>query len=154
MNNSDTKQAEQLNETAVNHSVLTLEHLTPYLPYRVKITKEYWGKVFTLDNDGTTLNCVGIDYVLNCKAKPILKPIIDLEKLVYNEFEKFNNNEKHDNRVIDLFCEEKTGFSDELTELENFNDFPYETVVYMFEYHYDVFGLIEKGLAISIHDVK
>ena len=121
-----------LPQNAVNHSVLTLEHLSAYLPYRVKITKEDWGKIFTLDNDGTTLNCVGIDYVFNCKAKPILKPILDLEKLVYNEFEKFNNNQKHDKRIIDLFCEEKTGFSDELTDLENFNDFHYETVSFMF----------------------
>lgn len=31
---------------------------------------------------------------------------------------------------------------------------PYECVEYMFKNHYDVFGLIEQGLAVSIHDVE
>ena len=59
---------------------LQLKHLAPYLPYRLKVTKDDWGRVFKMDNDGTTLNCIGIDYILNINAKPILRPLSDLTK--------------------------------------------------------------------------
>ena len=153
-----TKHSENTEPSNSTKPVLTTVFLTPYLPYNLKGIVYYTEtdtEIIKLSTKDGLNNEVSIhNWFTGYTCKPILRPIIDLEKLVYNEFEKFNNNEKHDKRIIDLFCEEKTGFSDELTELENFNDFPYETVVFMFEYHYDFFRLIEKGLAISIHDVK
>jgi hypothetical protein len=82
--------------------------------------------------------------------KIILKPISDLDKLVRNEFEKYDAKQKHNEEIINLFCEENG--VDEIIENIILSSLPYECVEFMFRNHYDFFGLIEKGLAVSVHD--
>lgn len=162
MNKSDTNQAKQLNETAVNHSVLTLEHLAPYLPYGLRLVAR---NVFS-DNPRRIFSELSATNIMSLVEndtlyKPILKPISDLEKIIFDEFEKYNIvfSNRHSSivykqEIIDLFSIENTGFEETLTEFETLDGFPYECVKYMFENYYDVFGLIQKGLAVSIHDVE
>lgn len=87
-------------------------------------------------------------------CKPILKPISDLSILVIEEFEKYDGkiNGKANDEIINLFCEENG--VDEIIENIVLSSLPYECVEYIFKNHYDFFGLIEKGLAVSIHDVE
>jgi hypothetical protein len=68
---------------------LELKHLAPYLPYGLKVSKDDWGKTFKMDSDGTTLNCVGIDFVIFKQAKPILRPLSDLTKEIEHNGKKF-----------------------------------------------------------------
>jgi hypothetical protein len=119
---------------------LEIKHLAPYLPYSVRITKDDWGKVFKLDNDGTTLNCVGIDYVLNVEAKPILRPLSDIAKV-------FEAMEEDDKKVI-MHCDYL------LKEDFIFLQEPYFISQILFKYHFDIFGLIDQNLAIDINTLN
>ena len=124
---------------------LEIKHLAPYLPYGVRVTKDDWGKIFTLDNDGTTLNCVGIDYVLNCKAKPILRPLSDLTKEIEINGEKFVP---------------KNMLSTSLQSLNSCEDLIKHRIIMfddsqkLIEWHFDIFGLIDKNLAIDINTLN
>lgn len=86
--------------------------------------------------------------------KLILKPISDLSLLVIEEFEKYDGkrNGKANEEIINLFCEENG--VDEIIENIELKSLPYECIEFMFKNHYDFFGLIERGLAISEHDVE
>ena len=86
--------------------------------------------------------------------KIILKPISDLSLLVVEEFEKYDGkkNGKANDEIITLFCEEN-GVDENIENIE-LKSLPYECIEFMFKNHYDFFGLIEKGLAISEHDVE
>jgi hypothetical protein len=132
---------------------LELKHLAPYLPYGINITKDDWGKIFKLDNNGTTLNCVGIDYVLNVKAKPILRPIADLYDLLYKEFSNYKKGIKYNEKLVDLFCYENIRTEELLSDID-LSKLPYECIEFMFRNHYDFFGLIENNLAININNLK
>ena len=89
------------------------------------------------------------DVYLN-EVKPLLHPLSKLDLYLHDQFFKYTENfAVYDNEVVDLFCVENTLTSDDLTEL-NLSKLPYECVEYMFRNHYDVFGLIEAGLAEEI----
>ena len=65
------------------------------------------------------------------------------------EFEKYDGkrNGKANDEIINLFCEENG--VDAIIENIELKSLPYECIEFMFRNHYDFFGLIEKGLAIS-----
>lgn len=64
---------------------LELKHLAPYLPYGLKLTKDYWGKIGELvpfikqDFKGLQIE---LDYAITTQCKPILRPLSDLTKKV------------------------------------------------------------------------
>lgn len=112
---------------------LELKHLAPYLPYKLNLERinyknERFKKLTAYDlcPDGEIDN-----------IKPILRPIEDL----YNE---------------------KTDFGIKIVHYFNFKtnvkldyrNFPYHVMEQLFKNHFDVFGLIPKGLAISYLDVQ
>ena len=139
---------------------LELKHLAPYLPYELEIKyKDFSGTLLRLwqDKEDLHINCKnGIGTFINSKYprefQPILKPITDLDILIYNEFVKYRKDtESADKEIIENFCEE-VGVTD-LLEITDLETLPYKTIEFMFKNHYDFFGLIEKGLAVSIHDV-
>ena len=153
---------------------LELKHLAGYLPYGLKITKEDWGKIFKMDNDGTTLNCIGIDYILNVNAKPILRPLLDLTKEIEVNREKFvpyiELAKKYAeisgyNEDIRIFRNKCYCYS-ESSEIEfrfNGRDFilngklvnaQHHLFLKLHEWHFDIYGLIEKGLAIDINTIN
>lgn len=136
---------------------LELKHLAPYLPYNLKVTKDNWGKIFKVDCDGTTLNCVGVDYVLHCQAKPILRPLsliiedcidgkspLELIRDKYNEEneEPITSVEFHNIGGITLYG---------LMTIDSFEvSMPYWAYEMLFSWHFDVFGLIPAGLATEL----
>lgn len=71
-------------------------------------------------------------------CKPILKPLTDITEEEYVILDGCHNFSSM--RFSDL---EKDP-----------TRYPYTIVQKLIEWHYDVFGLIEKGLAISVHDVE
>jgi len=81
---------------------------------------------------------------------PILHPLSDLTIEKY--FEMTGKNKKDDFALY--FTKEglyKQGYTSRL--FENCELLPYYHIVELLENHFDIHGLIEKGLAISIHDV-
>lgn len=75
--------------------------------------------------------------------KPVLRPMSDLTKIELWDA-GFNSH-------IDYLTHE---MQNPLNKGWSVLKAPYNMVAYLFKHHFDVFGLIEKGLAISIHDAK
>jgi hypothetical protein len=130
---------------------LELKHLASYLPYNLKCD------IFLAQqNMGTcvwrirTLDCFYLDKLKNNLEfiQPILRPLSDLNSEIEFHGRKFY--------PIDELAE-----IDEVVVLQYSFEFfetsmkylPHWIVQQLLEWHFDIFGLIENGLAISIHDV-
>lgn len=145
---------------------LTIEHLAPYLPYGIKVGLYANGVLKTThklkhDTLGITRYHISTDVILDDNVdskykfeyKPILRPMSELfnddgdciiESLIgglqeiqwcdaYDEWtEIFTDNPLHD-RLLQA---------------------PYEITQALFKNHYDVFGLIKKGLAVDINTIE
>lgn len=132
---------------------LTLEHLAPYLPYGIK----YQYEVFGTKHISNPLDIADRDTWQTLKdlnrIKLILRPMSDVKTIIETE-----DGPKHFASLLDLSQDEdgdwcERVYADQcespsvMSVITSFN-------WWLFQYHFDVFGLIEKGLAISIHDVK
>ncbi len=131
---------------------LELKDLAPYLPYdlQIKVTDQYFDKpipnsIFTVKWISDYQNCfpdrfvylccdTGLSFINNT-AKPILCPLSDLTE---TQLQEFNLDLSDQIDLIDL-RDQNTLFS----------DIRYGLAEFLFEQHFDVFGLIEKGLAIK-----
>lgn len=138
---------------------LTIKHISAYLPYELYFmryekkcidktaTPVIWSKdlyPFKTQLNAVSLN--GFDYE---KSKPILRPLSDLTKEIEVKGEKFSVNEK----MYDLFKLNPNWDGWEIfgkIEVE----FPYELWEKLFEWHFDVFGLIPQGLAYDINSLN
>lgn len=144
---------------------LTLEHLTPYLPYglliarKCPINKEYERSFEMVYQVGNTQSGVyGLSDVLKGKTlhgssiTPILRPLSDLTEEIrvkgFNNTEWFNPIEWIENNC-------SLGHEDLIKQiLEDdrwINQLPKYIHDYLIKMNFDVFGLIEKGLAIDIN---
>ena len=136
---------------------LGLKHLAPYLPYRltVKCMGEFIEdcdednpipKVFDLV--GLLKNKGSVSYHGNKEVFhyedifPILRPLSDLNKIIEINGTKFHP--KGQIRVLTSY---------KFAEFE-INDMQYGIIQLLFQWHFDVFGLIEKGLAIEINTLN
>lgn len=150
---------------------LELKHLAPYLPYDLKM---YWENLDGQIRDPYILLPSAIDHIIDFQNKPIMRPLSDLTKEIeYNGckfipliyFGKLNIEEQDwhrlyietDNKIF-FNCLFNTG-GDEDDLIVYFNKAsvgltPYERILELLQWHFDVFGLIEKGLAIDINTLK
>ena len=121
---------------------LELKHLAPYLPYELKVTRN----LKKIDTLGIFIglefgkNVYDVSYVLCNDLKPILRPLSDLNT---NNHVKFIKN-------YYICFDDFEGF---MVKRVNENYTRFNEFDYLFENHFDIFGLIDKGLAVSIHDV-
>lgn len=130
---------------------LELKHLAPYLPYGLKGI-DYDNKTYLFIG----LDCNGKEYwdcneVLDKKGydvKPILRPLSDLTEEIEINGEKFVPK----NKLTEMF--DYITFDYRAFESDFFLSMPYDLVKQLFEWHFDVFGLIEQGLAIDINTLK
>ena len=141
---------------------LTIENLAPYLPYGVKVLVDNGNGKYTdiitgigIIDDMIFLDETG-DWYYNDEndftAKLVLRPLSDLTKEIEHNGEKFIPWHKLEFGIDkDLDIEIIVGDSEYLylsyIGLRN-------EMQKLFEWHFDVFGLIEKGLAININEVK
>jgi hypothetical protein len=142
---------------------LEVKHLSPYLHYNLKFvfsniqnpTLSYHlvsvGKI----QCGHTLNLkenTEIYYVQKKYIKPILRPLSDLTKEIEVNGEKFVPFKWFN------FINSDIDFETQIIALSNdirwLNSTYYVIIEKLFEWHFDVFGLIEKGLAIDINTLK
>jgi len=114
--------------------------LCSYLPYELKI--KVGTKILELSTSHTTSK-IHIEMV--CKKsiyKPILRPLSDICKFINHNGEEM---------MLSLMGYEfplENLISEEILKME------YNTINLLFELHFDVFGLIEKGLAIDINTLN
>lgn len=128
---------------------LKLKHIAPYLPYNLMCQTKDRGNVVVSelnaaysDNSYTFMNIVESEKGFD-EIKPILRPLSDLTN---NEFDE----SVIGNQIVGSYKTKgilKTYYHKSV--LEN-----YEIMKWLFENHFDVFGLIEKGLAININDLN
>lgn len=139
---------------------LKLEHLAPYLPYQLK------GIDASFNNNIEVVEWVGelginncITYCTNIEFKdfePILRPLKDLfksNKGKYTQdtlFEHISSITSSD--VEEEFLSHLFDFKDKLEEV-NFEYAPWSIMQSLFKYHFDVFFLINKGLALDKNDI-
>jgi hypothetical protein len=130
---------------------LELKHLAAYLPYDLK------GKYKLQDVDENypeeirdkLLTSSNLDFFIEY-CKPILRPLSDLTKEITIKGEKFVPIEYIENNShVGFDCNKM------LLQLnENHNwiyHFDYYIVMYLIEWHFDIYGLIDEGLAIDIN---
>ena len=158
---------------------LNLEHLAPYLPYELtylspKVEKKNildWGKEKTIEKMGV------VSMMALCgheTMKPILRPLSDLVKNIEIDGDNFiplfhfAKMQIADDELDRLYIEtdNKTFFNcmyntggeeDDLVvyfDTCNILLTPYERITELLKMHFDVFGLIDKGLAIDINTLK
>ena len=142
---------------------LELKHLAAYLPYNVKMfANGFLGTLQTMNIDNTTQS--GYKIRVSCSDwwennnidgkiyKPILRPISDLTKEIEVNGEQTTpidwiwDNVKH----IDYFFDYGYLMVEECN-IENIEMYPYNVIKQLLSWHFDVFGLIQSGLAIDIN---
>tara|TARA_R110000796_G_scaffold249652_1_gene377696 strand:- start:8273 stop:8644 length:372 start_codon:yes stop_codon:yes gene_type:complete len=117
---------------------MELTHITPYLPYGLKIfvcLKHYKTQLF--------LNVDNIMTIEGVIKKPILRPLSELTEFLENLQENI-----HTEQWQDEWIEHFLDFTGK-TQEANIDACPYDLIQILFENHFDVFGLIPKGLAIN-----
>lgn len=139
--------------TKIKIMKLELKPLAPYLPYGLNYKGEYGGistlrkleycRSYNKENDCFT-DEFGVDGYLIQYIKPVLRPISDLTKEIEVNGEIFD--------MANWLM--KYGHNSALYHLSKpygYEKVTYEVMEKLFEWHFDVFGLIEKGLAIDIN---
>lgn len=120
-----------------------MKHLLPYLPYGLKAMVGNIEKDVLMHQNYSNNYQIWFMILLGdaqVVAKPILKPLHDL---TYGDIESLKD--KYDVGVTDDGGEM---FRDKDCSIKP-NEWRYDDVEYLIKNHFDVFGLIEKGLAVE-----
>ena len=129
-------------------------HLAPYLSYalQIKVENGIDNGIFELQPVMLTIqDHEGVNkfdkWFVQYESKPLLRPLSDLTKEIEHNGEKF----KPINRIP--LPKSRPTYLQDLLRLgegeKDFRTFEYQTIELLFEWHFDVFGLIPKGLAIK-----
>lgn len=128
---------------------LEIKHLSVYLPYGLKFkTNTGWCTLLTINYDDNLIN-ESYEETYDLKdIKPILRPLSDLYKEDLNYLVN--------NHSTDWFADTNNEYLiNDYLEKENLHHYieflPFGLVQWFIENHYDIFGLIEKGLAINVN---
>lgn len=146
---------------------LELKHVLPYLPYELKAQSPD-NVISTVDVYMRSYNGerVGLNFLFseykNTLYKPLLRPMSDLfEDVVHNGevicvaklIASYDDDLYYTEGNKEIY-DDSTGKDLEFNGLHFPNGLPYYIVETLFEYHFDVFLLIEKGLAEPITNEK
>lgn len=136
---------------------LKIEHLAPYLPYRLKMRciEDKTNHILTIAHQTYDLSTVGLYPILKGdfykKFKPILRPL--------SEFEYDHIVQIKEHLRIGQWCDYyDTYFDAWFDDIANIDKLvlqcPYEIMQFFLKCHFDIFNLIPQGLAISINDIN
>ena len=149
---------------------LQIKHLTPYLGHDLKFLDLYNKEITTLTSINKKIMSLG-----DCKQVVELNGYMyDLEDLheqylpIFRPILDFNKTIEHDGYVLELLYELENDKNIEWFDedqawsyllkyehkIESTDFIPYGIMEKLFEYHFDVFGLIEKGLAVDINTIN
>lgn len=122
---------------------LELRHLAPYLPYGLKMHNPKSGQTVTVIGLSNTPE-TGVNIIIDLKNsgykigafKPILKPLSMLE----NHFNNYR---------ADIYSD-----FDYYIRCIRYGEMEFSEYDWFFQEHFDVFGLIDTGLAVKIQEVE
>ncbi len=134
---------------------LELKHLVPYLPYGLKIRVRLnrfscgaGGKLYTdKDVELTYKNITKFQPMKHYNSvKPILRPLSEIKQFedIMDEFSEFSWNAFEEHFLCNILGR----------SLNCFDNVNYTIMELCFKHHLDIFGLIDKGLAVSYSDVE
>ena len=133
---------------------LEIKHLAPYLPYKLKLYNRQGiiRTMYTFESNDKYINIEDVDCL---NYKPILRPLDALKSPITHNGKTFIA--LHELLKDNCFNLEK------MTE-ERINEFEatfidayswsYKDAITLCSWHYDIFNLIEKGLAIDINSLS
>ncbi len=131
---------------------LELKHLAGYLPYWLKLKINTplgtFDRKFELDC-GHDFNL----HLLERNVKPILRPLSDLKKYIGDFcFEEWVN----ESSGVEELEQYTSCIYKKLSDGSpvNLHHLPYRIIKKMYEYHFDIYGLIDAGLAIDINTLN
>jgi hypothetical protein len=124
---------------------IELKHLAPYLPYGLKMRLQTNSAV-EIKTDLLNGYMLFLKDLLEGRARIILKPLYKVIPIIEKEFEKFHNGKEYEEDVIEYFCEEVGVDLSDFEEMKS-EYLTYGAIKWLCKNRYDVFGLIEKGLA-------
>jgi hypothetical protein len=135
---------------------IELKHIAPYLPYKVKAitAQKDIVEVEGLYTFGDIYSTIGDTPFYTILL--ILRPLSDLTKEIEIEGKKFVPIEL----IKDIMYEVEQRYDFPISMYINGSwvysceELPYDLVQKLFEWHFNVFGLIEKGLAVDINTLK
>lgn len=130
---------------------LTIEHLATYLPYGLKVLVEEYGIELVVGIHGNDIITTE-DNAHFSAIKPILRPLSDLTKEIEINGEKFVPIEKCGYCSLED-CINEGGEIDEVTSDHLLSFMPFNYLRKLFEWHFDINELIEKGLAIDYNTI-
>ena len=138
---------------------LQIKHLAPYLPYglklqyvvREKVEKTGIMKSIIHNEDETHPTKVSIEWG-DAEHIWMFKPLLRSLSEIKNYFQPIFDTDKEVNEFLSY--ETLTPFS--IEDLENClpEYIPYGSFKVLLKHHFDVFGLIEKGLAVDINTLS
>ena len=147
---------------------IELKHLIAYLPYNVQVKYIGEDRVWLKNGDITTLMPSDIDRL--CKEaefKPILRPLSDLTKEIEHKGEKYvpldilagnlpyiTSDSWFYNKGINIIIFFEQNIQILEVSLDDYDLMPYWIVKKLFEWHFDLQGLIPEGLAIDINTIN
>jgi hypothetical protein len=125
---------------------LELKHLAGYLPYDLKIKTAFgWATMQTLNDYCVNIDFENVHYYDSLETtdfKPILRPLSDLTKEIEVNGEKFVPKSwlgcNHIGECLGL----------------NIATWSFRSSVKLHEWHFDLYGLIDAGLAIDINTLN
>src|SRR5699024_1258683 len=150
---------------------LELKHIAPYLPYGLNVTFE--GDDYIHEVVGLSISSKGVELISpfgdygradieDCRL--ILRPLSDIHKeIVHNgkkvypwrEVNKLLNGEynaDYNNIEVNEYGGLRIDFGDHSSGYDLRES--YEVVQLLLEYHFDIFGLLDDGLAIDINELN
>jgi hypothetical protein len=155
---------------------LTLEHLSAYLPYGLMAVDEYGqARIIDYECQSYTKTIVGLNHVLKSQTvqvncfKPILYPLSSLTETIWYEGKEINPiefikdwyNEKYATEIDDLeYYALENEFAlfgavhETLQSEAEIIAMPYQAYQLLFKMKIDIFGLIEKGLAVDVNTLE
>jgi len=130
---------------------LELKHLAPYLPYGLKTDKGILSGIELSNNESDIYwidNDKGIGHHYDyADFKPILRPLSDLTKEI-----------EHNNSVLDLilYLCNTYDYRGQMHIIQDIvkEKIPIAMYFELLRWHFDVFGLIDKGLAVPFSAVE
>jgi hypothetical protein len=127
---------------------LELKHLAGYLPYGLKYKNNYFEDKRIIELTPFLLSFHSVDFN---KIKPILYPLSDLAKKIEVNGEKFVP-------IIKLNLDYDWSDNISIYDFSTITGLNMEDIYFvtdsLLEWHFDIYGLIEAGLAIDINTLK
>lgn len=145
---------------------LTIKELAPYLPYKLEVKDEEYNEIFEIcsynpsNDEWLVYDNIDGSVVEYCQEilKPLLRPLSSLTEEMYWELSGADKNKSFgfrygkyngDSDKRDFISH--SGYSERKYFLEDgYGQFPYRMMEFFFKHHFDVFGLIDRGLALPI----